>query len=88
LQVRLREKPAIGQDRIKSFHGVPFALHKSVAIRILKSSRAQTQDSVVEHVEYIGTREAAAGMPGSSVFNNGENGFTVLERFKFELLNG
>jgi hypothetical protein len=27
-------------------------------------------------------------MPGSSVFNNGENGFSVLDRFPVELLNG
>lgn len=27
-------------------------------------------------------------MPGSSVFNNGENGFSVLDRFPLELLKG
>src|SRR6266404_1309941 len=27
-------------------------------------------------------------MPGSPVFNNGENGFSVLDRLPFELLNG
>jgi|ERR1700730_2210434 len=27
-------------------------------------------------------------MAGSSVFNNGENGFSVLDRFPVELLNG
>jgi hypothetical protein len=65
-----------------------FTLHKSITIWILKGSRAQAEDSVIERVEYIDTREAASGVPGSSLFNNGENGFSVLERFPLELLNG
>src|SRR5258707_1408031 len=86
IQLRLWEEPAIGQDRIKSLDGVSLALHKPVAVRVPKSSRAQAQDSVVEHVEDVDTREAAAGVSGSSMFNDGENGFSVLDRFKLKLL--
>lgn len=88
LQIGLWEEPAIGQNRVQSLDRMSFTLHKSITIWIVKGSGVQSQDSVIERVEYIDTREAAPGMSGSSVFNNGENGFSVLERFAFKLLNG
>jgi hypothetical protein len=65
---------------------VSLALHKPVAVQVPKSSRAQAQDSVVEHVEDVDTREAAAGVSGSRMFNDGENGFSVLDRLNLKLL--
>src|SRR5258708_1144719 len=50
IQLRLWEEPAIAQDRIKSLDGVSLALHKPVAVQVPTSSRAQAQDSGLEHV--------------------------------------
>ena len=86
-QIRRWEEPAVGQNGIQSLDRMSFTLHKSITIRILKGGGAQAKESVIKRVEYIDTREAASRMPGSSVFNDGENGFSVLERFPFKLLN-
>ena len=85
LQLRVREKAAVGQHHVKGLDRVAFALDVTVARWVLESLGGDAEDAVVEDVQNIETRQAAAGVARASVEDRLQQTPAEAEGFEGEI---
>ena len=88
LQLGFGEEAAVGQDDEERLDRVALALDVAVAVAVRERLRRDAQHAVVEHVQDVDARQAAAGVAGAGVEDGLQDLPPVVDRLQPEFVVG
>ena len=86
LQFLFRKESPLGQHDEQRLDRMALALHVAVAAAIRDGPGRDAKDAVVEHIQNVDARQAAARVARARVLDRLQDALAVLQRFQRELL--
>src|SRR5262245_40824428 len=83
-----REKTFVGEYRVERLDRVTFALNKPIPVGVLSLLWGNVHHVIVENVQDVDAGQASTCMALPGIFDNGQEGPTVLDGFAEQFLSG